>query len=215
MKQRLFNIPSTTKPRADRMPSDIKALRPLGDSHAHPSALENNIVPRIIRLLNRVRPSAVFWAVVSIVVDPVDAGTFWSCAHVAGEYREAILPPFADLDSSSSITWESGMLGIGCSGLHPLPSGVKRVIFGFQTINQFCARLGAFGISITSAGHRFSVSDVPDVNGMSFSAVAGTREECPCVTCGVFPFFKSHNNKSSEPASCFNVTDLHQGYGLT
>lgn len=84
----------------------------------------DSICSTIIILLGLVRPFAVFWTIISIVIDSIQAATRWFSSHV---FQKAvkIRPSLTDLYSSSSIILVSAFFRVFAPSMHVIPDPIN------------------------------------------------------------------------------------------
>ena len=86
----------------------------------------------VIHLFFMTRPSTVFWFVVSVVVYAIDAvvgapawiSAFWSASHIFEECCKVITPSVADPNSSSTVVFELGSIGVVATIFHSIPRSI-------------------------------------------------------------------------------------------
>jgi hypothetical protein len=79
-------------------------------------------VPAPVPLLLTARgPPAIAGFIIPVIVYPINRGAFWARSHILIEVSE-LLPPFADLNATSSVARVFVIVGIGASSKHAHPS---------------------------------------------------------------------------------------------
>ena len=73
------------------------------------------------------RPSAIFWRVITVIVDAVERALRWPLTHVGKEIA-VIRPAFANCDVSSSVVLELPCVAVAAAVPHMNPRGVRPVV---------------------------------------------------------------------------------------
>lgn len=86
--------------------------------------MQNMVRSLVVRLFIQSGPSAVFGAVIAIIIYTVKRAFFaGGFAHI-GEEVFKDLPAFADLDTASAIVGVTFKVGISAAGAHIAPDGI-------------------------------------------------------------------------------------------
>lgn len=101
---------ATLKPFSNGPNTNTKLTRPLGNRHGHSIHCVAHIGSPVVALGLLRCPLAIIWFVVSIIVFSVNAEPCsWAKSHISQEQIKGIFPPIANLNSSPSIKWVSGI----------------------------------------------------------------------------------------------------------
>lgn len=133
--------PSAFDSERQRGRCDADALRPSLEHHRLTIKRDEPGAGPVAGLLSGRGPSAVFWRVVAIVVDPIKRKAAGLFAHVRQEVRKAIgpAPAFAYLDASSAVAVKKPVRRIAATVVHGGPDSVCRC-FGHAVLARgWCA----------------------------------------------------------------------------
>lgn len=145
----LFNRPPRFKSMLQGFLGYSYSLRPLFHARRFAFVGEQFVVAFVLLLLLASAPLAVIRSISSIVVNSVNRMLrAWLRSHVFQEVEERLLPPFANSNSSSTISVIASGIWIAASRLHHLP----RLVLGRLLASMpSCFRLFDKGIKIASS----------------------------------------------------------------
>ncbi len=105
---------------------DVNArfFRPLPCSQRNAVVCNSDVGFSIVRLFFTGRPSAIFWTIRAVVIDPVKRCSRRSFAHVFNKICKR-RPSFANVDASRTIPVVSGAFGVVTTLLNGLPNSVQ------------------------------------------------------------------------------------------
>jgi hypothetical protein len=78
-------------------------------------------VPAVPLLLFPSGPAAVFWRIITVIVDTIKGGSFRAFSHVFNEIVKRIFPPVADFYSAPAVVFKSFCFWIVAPAKHGLP----------------------------------------------------------------------------------------------
>lgn len=98
------------------------------------------VIAFVVRLLNIVRPSTIFWRVRPIVVNTLNRMLWrWSLPHIGVEVFKGVEPAFAHDDASPAVTRIRGNVGISATRLDVRPTAIlRRVDHAVCSIGNAC-----------------------------------------------------------------------------
>lgn len=105
-------------------PPFINASRADGLNEGHFVSINKNPcgASSIIILLHLGRPTAIFGAVHAVDIQSVKSASIGALPHIFGEGFKTVLPPFANLNASTTVIVEAYIVGIAAPKLHALPT---------------------------------------------------------------------------------------------
>lgn len=115
---------------------NAKFVSPIGDALRTTIPRNESRISPIALLFSPTRPSAIFWAVVSVWINSVNRITVWARTHVVQEVLKRI-PSLANSDPSTTVRIVVGKLGIIAAASHSKPHPVKRVPFATSCVTVF------------------------------------------------------------------------------
>jgi len=188
-KSRLSNNLLNAAPGDAEKPRDVVTALPLKKQPANLHALVRfeSISARIVRLLARRRPTAIFRFIVAVAVDALNRAAIWAWTHVGKKVLERVQPALAHRDASAAVSVIPGILGVVAAGLHVRPGLV------------FSRHFPAFGVAVldsaTPASARDSRAALNQVarDGLSVPAVALTYPENVCAP----PAYRLNSNQET------------------
>lgn len=185
--------PSSVQSIGETILPHTKFKSPVCQTLSSPLVLNQAAGPFISSLLSAGSPVAVLWAVVPVVVLPVERVSLRPWSHILKEVFEGIKPTIADLDASSAIPLEPLVFGVVASVLHVRPRAVlSRLCVAVAGHDFFSQASAAFGVTVPKG---------PSANGSLLSTRAETQ------TKGVWDVTK--HGKPAECLPCFIVSS-HQ-----
>lgn len=124
-----LNRPSCLQATSQGKPRYTYFSAPLRDSQSFALKFKESICPRIIRLLLWCGPPAILRKIPQIIVDAVDTiFRAWTRAHIVNEVFGAILPSFANGNTSTSIECVALRSRIGAAVNHRVPTVISRYV---------------------------------------------------------------------------------------
>jgi len=155
---------------------DANSRRPCFEHHRFAIEGDEPCAGTIAGLLTSGGPSAVFWRVVAIVVDPVDRAVCWLGAHVCQKVFKALrpTPSVADLNAAPTVSVEKPIGGVAASVLHSRPNAIGRA-FGHAVLA---------GRASAAARNLFEPLEKSRGHADGFSTVAHAFPHAPCLSPG-------------------------------
>ena len=114
---------STGNPSVDSADRDIFQSTSVLKKHFYAIKNDISVGACIPRLFIACCPSAVFFAVTTIIVNPIQRAALWSAAHV-GKKAFVFGPLVAIGNSSAAVVWPLGSVGVVAPALHSRPNSV-------------------------------------------------------------------------------------------
>src|SRR4030067_2001860 len=108
---------------------NFEMLTESGNEISHTKDCSNPIVSTFSVLFLARGPSAVFWRIVSIIVDSVYRLSVRFLTHICKESIK-FFPSFADLDSSATVVWKGVLVWVSATFSHLAPKDVGLGLFG-------------------------------------------------------------------------------------
>jgi hypothetical protein len=103
---------------------DAGFFRPLPRSQRNAIVCNSDIGFSVVRLFFTGRPSAIFWAIRTVVINPIKRCSRRSFAHVLNKICKR-RPSFANVNSSRTVPFVSGAFGVVATLLNGLPNSVQ------------------------------------------------------------------------------------------
>ena len=153
--QGFLNYPASLKPLRNGRFRDIVSNRPIFKEHSLACQGQGPVVSSIPGLFFCCRPTAIFWAIIAIIVNTIKAmRRAWALTHISKKALK-IKPSVTDGDSSAAVIFIVDSIRVKASAFHSSPDTIfwgiyQTVIFGFLN----AATTLYFGIS--EARHRSS-----------------------------------------------------------
>jgi hypothetical protein len=157
----------------------------------------------IRRLLNSVRPLAIFWAVVSIIINPLDAESFRLSSHVGDEVFKRISPPVTYGNTTPSVISEVIGSRVFTSFDNSTPNIVERMGGGLYSIDDFSMNFRLPRFTVASARGSVSLANIRKANINGISAIAATVHRSNFSNSSTFTF--GLNDQFSIAGSAFDI----------
>jgi len=141
-----FNAPSTLQSVLYQIVGNSKMLCPLLHIQCFAFICVCFVCSPVVRLLFPCCPSAVFWAVVAVVVDSLQSHSLRSVSHVRMKVLERILPSVAHLYTATTVVFVTRSRSIEASRFNCNPYSIFRSVrssmrcrlFKLKTSTAFC-----------------------------------------------------------------------------
>ncbi len=134
---RAFGRPSRSQPRVKCFHRDPKPFTPLRQRESLPAMFKIMIGSAIKRLLWACSPSAIIFAVISIVIFPLNCGTTKPCGpHIGEKAHKRITPFWANSNTAPSVIFPEWRLFVVASGFHVGPCAVYRSSFSSECFTR-------------------------------------------------------------------------------
>lgn len=123
-------VPSFSNSICDCATMKTEPLRPFCGAESFSFVGYFKVIGLVSVVSFRKHPSAIFWRVVSISINPIKLMFFGrSFAHIFDEVPKIVSPSFADLNSFSSIVMKLDEFGVITAKVHVIPRFVTRVFY--------------------------------------------------------------------------------------
>ena len=176
--------------------------RPLRKRVCHPVKSEVSAIAAIILLIGAGSPTAIFWAVTAVIVNPLQSVIRRAFAHIGKKILKH-LPTVANQNAAPAVMMKRRIFGILASLTHGKPrlvnarSGMPmREVVGAHMSGTSAGLPPA----LTSAGNDFSSSEVACTNGLDCAAITLTNP----ISARVFMLL--HNSQIAKALS----SQIHQ-----
>lgn len=171
---RIFSAPAGSKAMRNRRGNDACFFGPLRKSQALAVGHHEYIRSSVGSLRFPARPSAIFRAVMTIVVNSVQRASCWPFAHVLYKIDKPIwpIPPFAHTYTSAAVVGVLPVAGIPASVTHLRPSSEEGVMLT-SSCKPMVLTSGVEGF-FAEASARFSVptANCPRIRSGLAAAIA-------------------------------------------
>lgn len=124
-KNRALVVPSKAQPTRNRLMSNWRLLRPFRQRHGLPFNTQDSIVSLVAVLLFISGPTAILWAVITVVVCPFERQLLWTFPYIFQEVLERSAPSFANRDSPPSVIVKVPRVRVMAALDHLLPNAVR------------------------------------------------------------------------------------------
>lgn len=187
-----FMAPSVTKPIVDKVAIPAEVSCPLGGSFCDSVGCDEIKPALVISLRGFASPSAIIWAIVSVIVNSVKRFTIRPVAHIDVEVLKS-KPPIANRYTSTAVVFVGRIFRVCASLLHAAPyfvhAVVKLAVRGQLFLPAFLFKTSA---RVGTAAKMVKVCD------FAVSAIAQTLPKC-------FSFLsvrKLNGDKPTKSLSC-------------
>lgn len=151
-----FDAPAITKSFAYGAVLDTCLRGPLGNVHGLSGEAQDCVAPPIVILDGDVRPSAIFWMVISVVVDSIKRHTIRALAHVTKEVLEEH-PALTDGNTPTTVVRIVPVRRIKAAFFHCCPGFISRRFNPLGSMpmpRQPCSVLAMAGLHVSSPDMR-------------------------------------------------------------
>lgn len=141
--QRLFDRPSALETSVNRLSTDSRFIAPFSRCHRFSAKRQESSVSIVSVLLDRRRPFAILWTIVSVIVDSIDRMLVaWTPSHV---FEKGFIPrpAFTNTDASRAIVFEGAMVFVIATAEHCRPCAVFCGLFPVASLPVSDTRLSS------------------------------------------------------------------------
>ena len=161
-------------------------------------------------LLETRSPFAILWAIISIIINPLNAESVWATSHVSNKLLEGVSPPVTHANPAPPVILVISGGGIFASLNDAAPYSVKRVCGGIDSINGLGHSFANNLPIATTAGGCVALPQITKPGRDFFPAIADANHRSRFFWPDSLPF--SNHSESSESGSFFNVElNRHDG----
>jgi len=191
-----LNRPSNSDSCVNHTTTESSALRPFREAKSFALELNHPIFSSVSALLFLSRPTAVFRAVIPIIINSIKRHFGRAATHISKKVFKRFNPPVANLDSPAAIVFKSWIMRIQASRQHSVVNLINSRVSRFP---MSCKSFGSQLIPKAAAGHTESSLEIIAINNGSFSAVAFTNPTCiPFEPSGVCNYRPSKKPSSGQ-----------------